>query len=815
MVLTLNNTQTITADKIYVDGTELSNLYATINYVNTNSGGVSQSDFDTEVATLRDKDIAYNNTLQSHISLIDTNTTDIATHTNDISVLNTKQIQNFAGINDINSNLSNNYQTTTQLNSNFVSPTTLTTNHYTKTEIDTTLGNYYTSLQIDAGFYSQTFINSNIYTKTEVDGLIAGAGSSGYTDTQIDSFLSLKEDKSTSTDKISFTPIVDISAPTIIHQGLTLKNSTVNIEPLAVLTFSNQFGAETDRDVAVFKNQTNYISMKGNKTNCNATSDDSIANLRLNPAGNIEFSNVILPLVGADLYRPSGNTSYNLRIRDLQGIWEFRNRTLTCRNASNENLDTLMEIQSLGQGQIRLGTASTAQVGIGANPNASYFLTVAGTSNFDVIRSANRLDLIGDMYVKGTGSDIVRPSGDANHTLRVRDTQAVWEFRNRNFRCMNPSNPANGTEMIIHHTGNDYRLRIGSTSNAQVGIGRQYNSSYFLTVGGTRNFNEARVENNLNLLGEQLLNSNARIFQRADAFNSLNVISTAQINCSLQSDRTTDPTTGTIAIQLDDTNGITINRAVTNNQTFNSIGNITAEASLNVWGDLLFQHSSGIKETLNGSDYDLDIRNGDTDRATNLRIGAIGSTPELSLSEAKVTLLGNLEITHVDVSGSQRVLINNPDTDGFIRLSNNNLSRLDATNSGVDVCGVFTTTGNADIGGNVTCVALTETSDAIFKENVKEVNTKECYKAVKYIKPKTYNFIKDENKKSNLGFIADDIKDAKMPKEWDNILYYNDDGTKLIAYNKMTVVLWGCVQEMQKEITNLKTEISKLKNKSN
>ena len=185
--------------------------------------------------------------------------------------------------------------------------------------------------------------------------------------------------------------------------------------------------------------------MKGNKINCHATSDDNVPNLRLNPAGNIEFSNVILPAIGADLYRPSGNSSYNIRIRDFQGIWEFRNRTLTCRNASNENLDTLMEIQSLGQGQVRLGTASTAQVGIGATPNAS----VGGTSNFDVIRSATRLDLIGDMYVKGTGSDIVRPSGDANYTLRVRDTQAVWECRNRNFRCMNPSNPSVGTEMIF------------------------------------------------------------------------------------------------------------------------------------------------------------------------------------------------------------------------------------------------------------------------------------------------------------------------------------------------------------------------------
>ena len=380
MPLTLNNTNTLTADNIVVSETNLSDLYATINYVDTNSAGISQQDVDDSLAPLISKDIAYNSTLQSHISLIDTNTTDIATHTNDIAVLNTKQIQNFAGITDINSNFTN-YQTTTELNSNFVSPTTLTTNHYTKTEIDTTLGNYYTSVQIDGGFYSQTYINSNIYTKTEVDGLIAGGG--GYTDTQIDSFLSLKEDKSTFTDKISFTPIVDISAPTIIHQGLTLKRSTVNIEPLEGLTFSNQFGAETDRDVAVFKNQTNYITLKGNNINSYNTSDGSVAELELKNDGQCNlndlrinnnffcYADMTVPTLGTDIIRPPGNTSYTLRVRDYQGIWEFRNRTLTCRNASNENLDTLMEIQSLGQGQVRLGTGSTAQVGIGATSNAS------------------------------------------------------------------------------------------------------------------------------------------------------------------------------------------------------------------------------------------------------------------------------------------------------------------------------------------------------------------------------------------------------------------------------------------------------------
>ena len=797
MTLTLNNTNTLTANEIIVNGTSISDLYATINYVNTNSGGISQQDVDDSLAPLISKDVSYNNTLTSHISLIDTNTTDIATHTDDISVLNTKQIQNFAGITDINTNLTNNYQTNSQLTTNFYNKTEIDTtlgSYYTSAQIDTALGNYYTSLQIDAGFYNQTYINNNIYTKTEVDGLVGAGG--GYTDTQIDSFLSLKEDKTTFTDNVSFFPVIDLSRPSILHQGLTIKNSTINVEPLEGLLFSNQFGAETDRDVAVFKNQTNYITLKGNKINCSATSDDSIANLRLNPAGNIEFSNVILPAVGADLYRPSGNTSYNLRIRDLQGIWEFRNRTLTCRNASNENLDTLMEIQSLGQGQVRLGTASTAQVGIGIAPNASYFLQVGGTSNFNIARIATRIDLIGDMYVKGTGSDIVRPSGDSNYTLRVRDTQAVWEFRNRNFRCMNPSNPAVGTEMILHDTGGDYRLRIGSTSDAEVGIGRQYDPSYFLTVGGVSNFNQARVENGLEVLGEQLLNTNARMFQRADAFNSLNVITTAQMNFSLQSDRTTDPTTGTIALQLDDTNGITINRAVVNNQTFNSIGNIVGEADVVSWGRFMFQNSSEFKEVLD-TQYKLFIRNGDTLGDINLTVGLETSTPEIKITNGNIDLLGNLDITHTDVSESQRVKIDNPDSDGIVFTSIAGANILEVSNTGIYV--------NGSVGSS---------SDSRLKENINEVSTKTCYDIVKFIKVKEFNFKDKKNKQ--VGFIAQDILSSKIGNnEWSNFVSKGKDDYLRMDYSQMGVISWGAIQYLMNEITNLKSELTKLKNKSN
>ena len=130
--------------------------------------------------------------------------------------------------------------------------------------------------------------------------------------------------------------------------------------------------------------------------------------------------------------------------------------------------------------------------------------------------------------------------------------------------------------------------------------GWQYNSNF----GGT-----AAFQNKSTYHGDINVNNSGRIFQRADANSSLNVISTNDKNFSLQSNRADDPTTGSIALQLNNNPaaGITMNRAVVSNQTFNSIGNITAEASLNVWGKLLFQHSSGIKETLNGNDYDLDI----------------------------------------------------------------------------------------------------------------------------------------------------------------------------------------------------------------
>ena len=84
-------------------------------------------------------------------------------NTDAIDILNTKQLQSFSNITAINTDLTNNYQTNTVLSSNF----------YTKSEVDTTFTNYYTSF---SNYYTITQTQANYYDKTYIDANIGGGG---------------------------------------------------------------------------------------------------------------------------------------------------------------------------------------------------------------------------------------------------------------------------------------------------------------------------------------------------------------------------------------------------------------------------------------------------------------------------------------------------------------------------------------------------------------------------------------------------------------------------------------------------------------
>ena len=370
--------------------------------------------------------------------------------------------------------------------------------------------------------------------------------------------------------------------------------------------------------------------------------------------------------------------------------------------------------------------------------------------------------------------------------------------------CKRTSDDTDTTLYLQWNTGGD--VRIGNTS-AQVAIATLKDPAFNLNVGGSSQFEIIRASNYLFVpTGSIYVNSAMKMYQRADAFNSFNIITSQQINFSLQSNKEADPTTGSIALQINGATNIVMNRPVLNNQTIYSLGDITTEGNLlaqgtltsqgnfSLQGQLLFQHSSAIYEVLNGSDYDLLVWNGDTDRSIIFRIGAIGSTPQVKLTNSNVNLLGHLDITHSTVSTSERVKIDNNDADGLIFLSINGANICEVSSTGLHVNG-----------------ASTETSDKRLKENIKEIDVKKCVDAVKYIKPKTYNY--KGNDRKCVGYVADDFLTKKMPDEWDNIIYKSEDDYLRMDYGKTTPIIWSALQYALNKIEKLEKEVKALKGK--
>ena len=167
-----------------------------------------------------------------------------------------------------------------------------------------------------------------------MDTLIAGAGGGDtQTTTEIDNLLALRVPVSDFTNRFSTNPIIDCSAPTVIHSGLTLNNSTINISPVAGLTFSNQTGGG-DKVLAEFKNATSSITLQGDKIFCNNTSDDAIKQLDLtnNNAG-YKMSGKIETPTGGLVVENTADANLSFTVRNTDNYITFNNDSIDCYNS--------------------------------------------------------------------------------------------------------------------------------------------------------------------------------------------------------------------------------------------------------------------------------------------------------------------------------------------------------------------------------------------------------------------------------------------------------------------------------------------------
>ena len=135
--------------------------------------------------------------------------------------------------------------------------------------------------------------------------------------------------------------------------GLTLNNETINISPTTGLLFSNQFGGG-DKIVSVFKNATNYITLQGNKIISNATSDDSVVDLDLNPSGNVNITN---DLSVSNLTADGINLTNNINIGDNIELTDANTSIERYNNATKSNIS--MDVRTDQEAmRLMLGTST-------------------------------------------------------------------------------------------------------------------------------------------------------------------------------------------------------------------------------------------------------------------------------------------------------------------------------------------------------------------------------------------------------------------------------------------------------------------------
>ena len=452
MTLTLNNTNTVSANRVVVNGTALSDLYATKTYVDNEisninvgsgggGGGITQQDLDDAVNPI----IAVNDGQNLVITDINNNLannfqTTAQLNTNfynktqvdsAIGVVDTKALDNFNSINAINTNLTNNYQTNTQLATNYYNKTeidannwidntalapyaltsTLTndyltstqigTSYYNKTEIDannwidnTALAPYATTATLTTNYQTNSQLATNFYNKSEVDGLIAGVSGGGGVSN----------------------PIELVDANTSIERYTNATKSNVSLD-LAINETASAIrlidGTNDDTDTNT------YIE-------CNNTTNGTtfFKQLFINGATSFNNDTILLPIStnGISLWRVSNNTNPTLRIRDGTAQWIYVNNNLKCTNANTEdgNIMILNDNSAVNNSnRMRLGSLTSAEVGIGKANESGYFLSVGGATKVDSLEVDNNITMNGDTITStnGNGIEVFKNTTDASAVL--------------------------------------------------------------------------------------------------------------------------------------------------------------------------------------------------------------------------------------------------------------------------------------------------------------------------------------------------------------------------------------------------------------
>ena len=369
-----------------------------------------------------------------------------------IAVVDGKALTNFNAINAINTNLTDSDQTNTQLatnyynkteidannwidatslapyattatlTANYQSNTQLATNYYNKIEIDannwmanTALAPYATTATLTANYQTNSQLAINYYSKGEVDTLIAGAGGGVSNPIEL-------VDRNTSIERYTNASKSNISLDLSIN------------ETASAIRLINGTNDDTDTNT--------YIE-------CNNTTNGTtfFKQVFFNEAIIIHTNTVFLPVSanGISLWRISNNTNPTLRIRDGTAQWIYVNNNLRCTNANEEDGNIMIlndNSASNNSNRMRLGSVTSAEVGIGKANESGYFLSVGGATKVDSLEVDNDVTMNGNRITStnASGIEVFKNTTDASNVFQVMNAQGYIRMHSFNINAYNTSN---------------------------------------------------------------------------------------------------------------------------------------------------------------------------------------------------------------------------------------------------------------------------------------------------------------------------------------------------------------------------------------
>jgi len=477
---------------------------------------------------------------------------------------------------------------------------------------------------------------------------------------------------------------------------------------------------------------------------------------------------------------------------------------------------------------ITIGEAGSRQVNIGSASASNITVDTGSSISLDAVSASNFTTGSGSLTLNGAGG--LTLVGGSNSTNTVTGT---YDIDTTGALSLNSS----ADVINIGDDAVNQNINIGTGGTRTINLGNNTSTIYIpggITLGGQLSTDT--------ISGPSVTVYGSSTSVDIDATTTVDIDGITGINIGANNTSTIDMNATSLAIDSTDTTNLTMtaNAGSTKTMTIsasNSDGSNVADLDIDADGTITLDGASGITiggtnasnltltataTDINTTSLDIDASGALTlDSATSISIGANADVPmdidasTLSIDASNTTYFrttgasmtistinsGNMIQSSagtydLDVSGD--LSINS--SGGVINIGNDDISQ----NINIGTNGTRTITVGKDGVGtfqvdseNVVFTNSTQFSDIRLKENFLSIENP--LEKVSNLNGYYYNLIKDENKKTNIGFIAQEVE-TQFPM----LITNQENGYKSVNYIGMIPVLLECIKDLQKQINDLK-----------